>query len=87
MFDVLAYRNPNEGPHDVPVEWSQFDPNTNLRLVQRPDAFVENIPQDVLDDYKWSNDFYEIAEPRTDEGKQSHLRTYFANGVNHKKYS
>ena len=48
----------------VPVEWPQFDPETNVRLVESPEPFVENIPEDLMEDLAFWNHMYDISIPR-----------------------
>ena len=85
------FRNPNDGPMTVPVEWPQFDPETNVRLVESPEPFVENIPEDLMEDLTFWNHFYDIMIPRDDSGEHfltsRNFYLYYRNLKSNHQYS
>ena len=75
----------------VPVEWPQFDPETNVRLVESPEPFVENIPEDLMEDLTFWNHFYDIMIPRDDSGEHfltsRNFYLYYRNLKSNHQYS
>ena len=58
----------------MPVEWPQFDSSKNNRLVESPEPFVEEIPQDLQEDLEfWNNIYDEVAIPRTESADESNI--------------
>jgi hypothetical protein len=55
-------RNPNEGPHEVPVEWTEFDPARQNYLLEAPTFSVEEFDSATIADYDYWTNFPNYAE-------------------------
>ncbi len=61
-----SHRDPNSGPHQVDVEWPEFDEAQRQYLVFGPDTAVTEQDEDMQERfYWWSYVFPELTVPRS----------------------
>ena len=64
----LTFSNPNQGPHQVPIEWPEYDPEDGQRyLIESVQPWIEEETTEFIEEMNWYlYDFWPLIRPAWD---------------------
>ena len=64
IYNIL-YRNPNQGPHPVDVQWPEYDPSGDKEyLIESVTPWLEKETPELIDEMNWYlHEFWPLMRP------------------------